>query len=87
MTCSRSTGMGKTKKAILMIGGLVGIITLQSVRMRRSKTVEEESKADAETDPDDEIKEVVHEEAETVTEHAEAAVAHASQAAQKSKQI
>ena len=65
----------RAKKALLAIGGTVaGIVTLQSVRKRRSKDTVSEPEA------------VTHENPETATEHAEAAAEHASLAARKMNQ-
>lgn len=72
----RGPGMGKRKKA-LIVGGtaVVGIVTLRSVRKRRSKQSENDLREKKQVEP------------ETPTEHAKAAVDHTRQAARKTKKI
>lgn len=68
--------MGKLKKAPLVIGGTaVGLITVRSLRKRRSKNTEAEPREEKQRGP------------ETATEHAKAAVEHTRQAARKTKRI
>lgn len=66
--------MGTLKLALVAIAGtVVGLVTIRSIRKRRSK------------DTEDELRAVKHEAPETATEHAKAAVEHTRRAVRKTK--
>lgn len=82
--CASKVIMGKLKKApLIVIGTVVGIVTLRTVQKRRSKDTEAEPQEteDAEAEPQE-----TEEDVETATDHAKAVVERTRRAARKTKQ-